>query len=122
MTGIFSIDFYDEDIGIIFGGDWESKSNSTANAAITFDGGKTWKLISDGQGPGYRSCVQFVPGGGGDKIIAAGIPGVVYSPDGGSHWQLLSDEDFYTLRFVPDGSAAWLAGNGKISRMVIGEK
>ncbi|WP_339610953.1 oxidoreductase, partial [uncultured Planktosalinus sp.] len=61
MTGIYSIDFYDENTGIIFGGDWENKSNNQSNKAITEDGGKTWKLVSDGSGPGYRSSVKFVP-------------------------------------------------------------
>jgi photosystem II stability/assembly factor-like uncharacterized protein len=119
MTGIFSVDFYDESTGIIFGGNWEAKSNAVANAAITTDGGQSWQLISEARGPGYRSCIQFVPGGGGKSVIAVGIPGVAYSRDMGSHWQLLSDEDFYTIRFTPDGSAAWLAGNGKIAKMEI---
>ncbi len=119
MTGIFSVDFYNESTGVVFGGDWDVKSNASANAAVTKDGGRTWQLISEGRGPGYRSCIQYVPGSDGEGLVAAGIPGVAYSPDHGEHWQLLSDEDYYTLRFVPDGSAAWLAGNGKIAKMVI---
>jgi len=119
MTGIFSVDFYDESNGIIFGGDWEAKSNSSGNVAITRDGGRTWQLVSETTGPGYRSCVRYVPGKGGESLIAAGIPGVAFSPDHGNHWQLLSDADFYTFRFVPDGTVAWLAGNGKIARMDI---
>ncbi len=119
MTGIFSVDFYDEKNGIIFGGDWESKTNSSSNKAITSDGGKTWNLISDGIGPGYRSCIRYVPGSEGSGLIAVGIPGITYSADGGAHWQLISDEDFYTLRFAPSGKSAWLAGNGKVARMII---
>src|SRR5690606_23831091 len=35
MTGIYSVDFYDENTGVIFGGDWENKDNNTGNKAIT---------------------------------------------------------------------------------------
>ncbi|MCA6078530.1 WD40/YVTN/BNR-like repeat-containing protein [Fulvivirga sedimenti] len=119
MTGIFTVDFYDENNGIIFGGDWERKTISKSNKAVTSDGGKTWELISDGIGPGYRSCIRYVPGAGGRSMIAVGIPGIAYSFDSGRHWQLISDEDFYTVRFTPSGDAAWLAGNGKIARMTL---
>jgi photosystem II stability/assembly factor-like uncharacterized protein len=118
MTGMFTLDFYDENTGITFGGDWESKSNAKGNKAMTNDGGKTWQLLTDGSGPGYRSCVQFVPGGDGREIIAVGIPGIIYSPDQGVHWQLISDEDFYTVRMA-DKNLAWLAGNGKIGKLSI---
>ena len=98
MTGMFTLDFYDEQTGITFGGDWENKPNAEGNKAVTSDGGKTWQLLTDGSGPGYRSCVQYMPEGRGREIMAVGIPGVVYSSDGGRHWQLISDEDIYTLR------------------------
>ncbi len=115
MTGMFTLAFYDESRGITFGGDWEDKSNNSGNKAITNDGGKTWELLTDGAGPGYRSCVQYVEGSEGKQIFAVGIPGVSYSPDGGRHWQLISDQDFYTIRI--QGSTAWLAGRNKIARL-----
>ncbi|MDX1463940.1 MAG: oxidoreductase, partial [Marinirhabdus sp.] len=62
MTGIYSVDFFDENTGVIFGGNWEDQSYNEGNKAITRDGGKTWKLLSNGSGPGYRSSVRFVPG------------------------------------------------------------
>jgi photosystem II stability/assembly factor-like uncharacterized protein len=118
MTGMFTVDFYDEQRGITFGGDWENKPNATGNKAVTSDGGKTWTLLTDGSGPGYRSCVQYMPGKDGHEIIAVGIPGVIFSPDGGEHWQLVSDEDFYTVRLY-DQNLAWLAGNGKLGKLTI---
>lgn len=115
MTGIFTMDFYDELNGIIFGGDWEDKDNATGNKAFTNDGGQSWELLTDGKGPGYRSCVQYVPGSEGNEIFAVGIPGVSYSADGGKNWQLISDSDFYTIRI--SGNTAWLAGNKKIAKL-----
>lgn len=76
MTGIFSIDFYDMNLGVAFGGDWDNQSNNFSNKAITKDGGKSWRLINDGRDPGYRSCVQFIPNTSGNGMIAIGIPGI----------------------------------------------
>ncbi|GGD85562.1 WD40/YVTN/BNR-like repeat-containing protein [Planktosalinus lacus] len=116
MTGIYSIDFYDENTGIIFGGDWENKENNTSNKALTEDGGKTWNLISDGSGPGYRSSVKFIPGRGGDGIVAVGSPGIAYSADRGLTWNELSSEAFFAIEFVND-SIAFASGNNKISKL-----
>ena len=116
MTGIYSVDFLDENHGVIFGGDWEDKSSNTSNKAISSDGGRTWQLISDGQGPGYRSSVRFVPGTNGDGMVAVGSPGISYSPDGGNQWVELSEEGFYALEFVND-SLAFASGRNRIVRL-----
>lgn len=117
MTGIYTAHFYDEDHGIIFGGDWNAKQNNTQNKAITNDGGQTWNLLADGENPGYRSSVRYVPNSNRKEIIAVGSPGISFSEDEGENWQLLSNEGFYTIRFTPDGNTAWLAGSNKIGKM-----
>ncbi|MEP2687330.1 WD40/YVTN/BNR-like repeat-containing protein [Maribacter dokdonensis] len=115
--GIYSIDFYDENLGIAFGGDYTKPDNSTANKAITKDGGKTWKLLADGKQPGYKSCVQFVPGREGKEIVAVGFTGISYSSDMGESWKKLSNESFYTVRFQND-SVAYAAGKNRIAKLV----
>ena len=117
MTGIFSVDFLDEKHGIIFGGDWEKQKQNTQNKAITTDGGKTWQLIAEGQHPGYRSSVQFVPNSQGQAIFAVGIPGISYSTNKGQQWELLSDASFYTIRLCNNSKNAWLAGRNTIGKM-----
>lgn len=117
MTGIFSIEFRDENHGIVFGGDWEDQHNNKANKATSTDGGKTWKLLNDGDEPGYRSCVQFVPNTQGQKIFAVGIPGISYSADHGQTWQHIDQTYFYTIRINKKGNSAWLAGKNKIAKM-----
>jgi photosystem II stability/assembly factor-like uncharacterized protein len=114
--GIYSIDFYDENIGIAFGGDYTNPDNNISNKAFTQDGGKTWKLIADGQEPGYKSCVQFVPKAGGNGIVALGFTGISYSSNMGESWTELSDESFYTLRFLND-SIAYAAGKNRIAKL-----
>ncbi|MEX2349363.1 MAG: oxidoreductase [Flavobacteriaceae bacterium] len=116
MTGIYSVDFYDEKTGVVFGGNWEKKNDNVSNKAITGDGGKTWTLLSDGVGPGYRSSVKFIPHGNGDEIIAVGSPGVSYSYDRGQTWSELSKEGYFAIEFVND-SVAFASGNNKIDRL-----
>lgn len=117
MTGIYTVDFYDDKLGVIFGGDWEKKDFNEGNKAITYDGGKTWQLMSNGAGPGYRSCVKFVPGSAGKQLVAVGSPGISYSSDQGSSWVDLSSEGFYALSFVND-TLAYASGYGRIARLV----
>ena len=117
MTGIFSMDFYDQERGIIFGGNWEDQAANNGNKAVSIDGGITWSLLTDGDGPGYRSCVQFISGSNAKGIFAVGIPGISYSADGGLTWQHIDKKDFYTIRLVPNKNIAWLAGKGKIAKM-----
>jgi photosystem II stability/assembly factor-like uncharacterized protein len=117
MTGIFSIDFYDDKQGIIFGGNWEDQADNQANKALSDDGGITWSLLDDGKDPGYRSCVQFIPNTEANGIFAVGIPGISYSADGGHNWQHFQQQNFYTIRTAKSGNTAWLAGKGKIAKM-----
>ncbi|MFC7357039.1 WD40/YVTN/BNR-like repeat-containing protein [Jejudonia soesokkakensis] len=117
MTGIYSVDFYDENLGVIFGGNWDNKTFNEGNKAITRNGGKTWDLISNGKGPGYRSSVRFIPGTQGESLVAVGSPGISYSPDQGDSWTELSEEGFYALEFVND-SVAFASGQHKISKLV----
>lgn len=117
MTGIYSVAFLDANTGVIVGGDWENKYFNEGNKAITKDGGKTWNLLSNGRGPGYRSSVSFVPGTNGQGIVAVGSPGISYSSDQGTTWNELSTEGFYGISFVND-SVAFASGNMKISKLV----
>lgn len=117
MTGIYSIDFYDDKIGVIMGGNWEKQDFNEGNKAITKDGGKTWQLLSNGKGPGYRSCITFVPGTNGNGLVAVGSPGISYSSDQGNTWTELSKEGFYTIAFVND-TLAFASGRNKISKIL----
>lgn len=117
MTGIYSIDFWDADHGIIFGGDWEDKAAKEKNKALTADGGKSWKVIANGKNPGYRSSVKFMPSTNGLGIVAVGSPGISFSGDGGEHWKNLSSEGFFAIEFVND-SVAFASGNNRISKLV----
>ncbi|MCL5129502.1 oxidoreductase [Algibacter sp. L4_22] len=115
-TGVYSIDFYDKLNGFAIGGDYTQPENNVANKIRTADGGKTWQLVASGRNPGYRSCVQYIPNSNGEKLVAVGFKGVDVSNDAGNTWQHISDQGFYTIRFVSD-SVAYAAGAGKVSKL-----
>lgn len=114
--GIYSIDFYNQKTGVVFGGDYRDPEKNVANKAITEDGGKSWKLVASGKDPGYKSCVQFIPNSGGNDLVAVGFTGVYYSADRGISWKEVADFSFYTLRFQND-SVAYAAGNRGIAKL-----
>lgn len=115
-TGAYSIDFYDELRGIMMGGDYLNPEDNSANKAVTRDGGITWELVGVNEEPGYLSSVRYVPGSDAQKIIAVGKTGISYSGDAGENWEKISDEAFYTIRFLND-SIAYAAGNNRLSRL-----
>ena len=115
--GGYAIDFYDEQQGVIIGGDYTAPEENTANKAVTTDGGRTWNLIANGQDPGYKSSVRYVPGGDGKEIVAVGFTGISYSKDAGRSWKELSPEGFYTIRFLND-SVAYAAGKNRLAKLI----
>jgi len=115
-TGMYSIDFYDQLIGFAIGGDYTNPEGNQDNKIATQDGGKTWQVVAKGETPNYRSCVQYIPNRAGKELVSVGFKGIDYSNDSGSTWTHLSDESFFTLRFVND-STAYAAGRGRISKL-----
>lgn len=114
--GIYSLAFADAQTGFAIGGDYSMPEENTGNKARSEDGGQRWVLRADGALPGYKSCVQFVPGSGGQGLVAVGFTGIDYSSDGGATWTNLSDASFYTLRFAND-TLAYAAGKGRVARL-----
>lgn len=119
-TGMYSIDFYDALNGFAIGGDYTKPDENVANKIRTSDGGKTWELVGQNENPGYRSCVQYIPNGKGKELVAIGFKGIDYSNDSGNSWKHLSDEGFYTIRFLND-TVAYAAGKGRISKLTFRE-
>ena len=119
MTGIFSVDFYNSEIGFAVGGDYEKQDKNSGNKILTIDGGKTWKLTGEGNGFGYASCVQFIPKSDGNELMTCGPAGVFYSYDRGESWKKIYDDtSLHTLRFV-DNKTVVVAGQNKIVRLIL---
>jgi len=117
-TGIYTIDFYNNNQGIICGGDYTNKFGGSANKSLTFDGGKTWEVVSENSLPNYVSCVQYIPNTEGKELISVSTNGIFYSNNAGRNWEKVSNEGFYAIRFV-NSNNAWLSGNEVIAKMTI---
>lgn len=115
-TGMYSIDFYDSKNGFAIGGDYTQPKANLNTKITTNDGGKSWQLVGNGQAPGYRSCIKYVPNSEAKSLVAVGFEGIDYSADCGHTWLSLSKEGFYTIRFLND-SVAFAAGKGRISML-----
>lgn len=120
-TGMYSLAFYDELNGFAIGGDYTKPKGNTGNKIKTTDGGKTWKRVGEGASPGYRSCVQYIPNSEAKELLAVGFKGIDYSSDAGATWKHLSDEGFYTVRFVND-TIAYAAGKNRIAELKFSRK
>lgn len=114
--GIFSISFKDAKNGIIVGGDYKKIQQNQKNAAITIDGGLTWQLVEEGQPTGFRECVVYVPGTGGQMVITVGPSGSDYSVDGGMTWKNFDTTGFHSVGFAPGSGTGWAVGaEGRIA-------
>jgi photosystem II stability/assembly factor-like uncharacterized protein len=114
--GIYSIHFSDALTGFAIGGDYTRPEVNYRNKARTLDGGITWEAVASGSDPGYKSCVQVVPETNGLGVVAVGFTGMSYSSDGGDSWVKLSDEPFYTIRFL-NPKVAFAAGKGRLAKI-----
>ena len=111
--GIFSIVFWSLKDGIVVGGDYKEPSKGEANAAITHDGGKTWKLAPSTL-PDYRSAVAIA--GTSSHLVAVGTSGAEESTDQGQTWKHLDDGNYNALSYA--GRAGWAVGpDGRIVKI-----
>lgn len=118
-AGIFSLTFSDEKRGVAVGGDYQSPRTVAINAAFTNDGGKTWQP-AQAQPHGFLSAVAFVPGEGGQTLIAVGTSASDISQDGGSTWQSFSTSNFNVAAFGASADSGWAAGpDGAVARLAL---
>ncbi|ULQ54107.1 WD40/YVTN/BNR-like repeat-containing protein [Flavihumibacter fluvii] len=99
---------------VVVGGDFTRDTIRTGNAAITGDGGKTWKIPEEPPF-GYRSSAVYIRG---NRLIACGTSGVDISDDGGRHWCNISKLGFHVVQVAKDGRAVYLAGGkGRLAKL-----
>jgi photosystem II stability/assembly factor-like uncharacterized protein len=114
-AGIFSVAFRDAVNGVVVGGDYLKEKESSANFAVTQDGGNTW--VAGTPLPGYRSAVSFVRSGSRWDLIACGPSGSDYSADSGHTWTPIDNTGYHALGFLPDLPLGYAVGEtGRISK------
>jgi photosystem II stability/assembly factor-like uncharacterized protein len=120
-AGIFSLAFRGGLFGVAVGGDFEKPTEAVKAASVTYDGGRSWKLVPANKAPkGYRSGSHFVPWSL-STVIAVGPSGSDVSFDGGRSWKQFYDGSFDSVECAGHGSQAgcWASGaKGAVARLV----
>ena len=111
-AGVFSLAFRDARHGVAVGGDYTKEKDSAGSAALSNDGGGTWRPVGDSRPNGYRSCVAVIRGTRGPALVAVGPSGSDYSSDGGRTWSAFGVEGFHAVSVARDGSVMWAVGEG----------
>jgi photosystem II stability/assembly factor-like uncharacterized protein len=112
-AGIFSIAFRDPSHGIITGGDYSKDKEDRQVAAITTDGGATWKAPASGP-KGFRSAVAYLADA--KTWIATGTSGSDVSIDDGQTWSTF-DSGAYNAMSFGSSTAGWAVGpRGHVAR------
>ena len=115
-SGVFSIAFRDDMLGVAVGGDYQEPELDRGNAAWTADGGRSWTLADTGSGLTHKACVRHLGDG---RYLAAGRVGLAFSEDDGRRWQAFDAEPYYAFDYHAASSVGWLVGSdGRIARFV----
>jgi photosystem II stability/assembly factor-like uncharacterized protein len=119
MTGIFSIDFFDELHGVIAGGNYDKTDSTSCTLAYTDNGGFSWLSLPSSP-KFFGSCVQFISK---NKVLITGHNGTFfYDLLNHSSNELLNKNKealkFNTCRISASGKSIWMAGRkGSMARI-----
>ncbi|HET7108108.1 MAG TPA: YCF48-related protein [Candidatus Acidoferrum sp.] len=111
-SGIFSL-YCDERTIVAVGGDYQDPGRAYKNAAVSQDGGNTWRLAAQLPG-GYRSAVGRYNGG----FVAVGPTGAEVSVDG-LKWNSIGRMNFNAFAFPIPGNDGWAVGpHGTVAKFL----
>ncbi|MBM7784582.1 WD40/YVTN/BNR-like repeat-containing protein [Tenggerimyces flavus] len=113
-AGIYSLAFKNSREGIAVGGDYNAATATDRIAAVTKDGGKTWKLAKDNPG-GYRSGSTWVSWS--PVALAVGPTGSDISTDRGRSWREFDTGSFDAVQCTKYATC-WASGEkGRIGKL-----
>ncbi|MFH9674101.1 WD40/YVTN/BNR-like repeat-containing protein [Streptomyces sp. NPDC017405] len=105
--GVFALAFRDRAHGLAVGGDYRAGRPSPRAAAVTADGGRTWRPAA-APPPAYRSGAAWLPHSR-TTALAVGPTGTDLTTDGGRTWRTVDTGSYDTVACAPDLSC-WAAG------------
>lgn len=127
--GAFSVVFWSESHGAVTGGDYASPDSTAVAAAITADGGRTWKAAVPSYATAYLSGVAYLHGdstlnrpssGRQPYLIGVGTQGTSISVDGGVNWTLKDRRSLNAVSASPNGTTIWAVGaKGKVVKRAV---
>ncbi|MFE3384014.1 WD40/YVTN/BNR-like repeat-containing protein [Streptomyces anulatus] len=113
--GVFAVAFRDRGHGIAVGGDYRPDQASPKAAAVTGDGGRSWRASATPP-PAYRSGVTWLPHSR-SAALAVGPTGTDLTLDGGRTWRTVDSGSYDTVDCTPD-LGCWAAGEkGRVARL-----
>ncbi|MFF9281263.1 WD40/YVTN/BNR-like repeat-containing protein [Streptomyces griseosporeus] len=113
--GVFALAFRDRTHGLAVGGDYRPDQASPRAAAVTDDGGRTWRPAA-GAPSAYRSGAAWLPHSRG-AALAVGPTGTDLTTDGGRTWRTVDTGSYDTVDCAPD-FGCWAAGEkGRVARL-----
>ncbi|MGW0284348.1 WD40/YVTN/BNR-like repeat-containing protein [Streptomyces sp. NPDC003236] len=113
--GVFALAFRDRFHGLAVGGDYRPEQASPRAAAVTTDGGRTWRPVTTPP-PAYRSGAAWLPHSR-TTALAVGPTGTDLTTDGGRSWRTVDTGSYDTVACAPDRSC-WAAGEkGRAARL-----
>jgi len=116
MSGIYSLDFFNEKVGAIAGSKGDEADSSVTRLAVTKDGGRNWTPVAC-RLPYTVGCVQFRSV---DDFFITSMNGTFRYSVQNKKLEEIKDTGgaslkYWTLRIAPSGNTIWLAGqNGMI--------
>ncbi|OEK03892.1 hypothetical protein BFP97_15305 [Roseivirga sp. 4D4] len=113
--GIFSIDFKNEEEGLMVGGDYRGDSLTRINAAYTTDKGESWFPVMASQSPsGYRSGIAVFDD---NLILAVGRQSCDYYRVGDEAYTPMEGQ-YYAVSVSKTGKSAWASGpRGAVAKL-----
>jgi photosystem II stability/assembly factor-like uncharacterized protein len=112
--GVFALAEVGDDRWVAVGGDFRAGGERAGSAAISDDGGRSWRPAGEPPG-GYRSAVERIEG---SRLLATGPSGTDESDDGGATWRALAPDGFHVVARARSGRLVLLAGaDGRLARL-----
>ncbi|MBV2355336.1 oxidoreductase [Streptomyces sp. J2-1] len=113
--GVFALAFRDREHGLAVGGDYRPDQASPHAAAVTSDGGRSWRPAAVPP-PAYRSGAAWLPYSR-TTALAVGPTGTDVTADGGRSWRTVDTGSYDTVSCTPD-LGCWAAGEkGRVARL-----
>ena len=114
-AGIATLAFRDAEHGVALGGDIARPDSVTNNAAVTDDGGRTWRSAAPTPFRGAVYGSAYAPGS--DLLVAVGPGGAAYSLDSAGSWAVLDSLTHWGVDFG-SSSVGWMVGpEGRITKV-----
>lgn len=117
-AGIFSVACSDVRHAIVVGGNYARPDTSVVVAALTSDGGKSWRALPAAHAAGYFSGVASLAESPTRVFIAVGTEGTGLSRDEGDHWVRADSLSLNAVAVAPGRGPRRVWGVGARGRIV----